>query len=42
MDADLVVLGSDPAVDITSFTDVRYTIRGGRVIYSSVAGPVTH
>jgi imidazolonepropionase-like amidohydrolase len=42
MDADLVVLGSDPAVDITSFTDVRYTIRAGRVIYSSVASPVTN
>ncbi len=48
MDADLVVLGSDPAVEIASFTDVRYTIRRGTIIYSSAppagvphsAGPV--
>lgn len=33
MDADLVVLGSDPAKDLRNFTDVRYTIRHGRVIY---------
>lgn len=33
MDADLVVLGSDPAEDVHNFTDVRYTIRQGRVIY---------
>ena len=33
MDADLVVLGSDPAKDVHNFTDVRYTIRQGRVIY---------
>jgi imidazolonepropionase-like amidohydrolase len=32
-DADLVVLGSDPAHDATGFADVQYTIRGGRVIY---------
>jgi imidazolonepropionase-like amidohydrolase len=31
--ADLVVLGRDPANDVTAFSDVRYTIRGGRVIY---------
>ena len=35
MDADLVVLGSDPAAEITSFTNVRYTIRRGTIIYSS-------
>jgi imidazolonepropionase-like amidohydrolase len=33
MDADLVVLGSDPAQDVHNFTDVRYTIRQGRIIY---------
>jgi imidazolonepropionase-like amidohydrolase len=33
MDADLVVLGSDPAKDVRSFADVRYTIRQGRIIY---------
>ena len=32
MDADLVVLGSDPAEDVHNCTDVR-TIRQGRVIY---------
>ncbi len=36
MDADLVVLGADPSVKITNLTDVRYTIRQGRVIYSSM------
>jgi imidazolonepropionase-like amidohydrolase len=33
MDADLVVLGSDPAEDISAFADVRYTIRKGLVAY---------
>ena len=33
MDADLVVLRSDPAADVRRFTDVRCSIRGGRVIY---------
>lgn len=37
MDADLVVLGSDPMAEITSFTNVRYTIRRGTIIYSSTA-----
>jgi imidazolonepropionase-like amidohydrolase len=31
--ADLVVLDADPAADVTAFARVRYTIRGGRVIY---------
>lgn len=31
--ADLVVLRSDPAHDATAFAEVRYTIRGGSVIY---------
>ena len=34
MDGDLVVLGGDPAQDATAFSRVRYTIRGGKVIYS--------
>jgi len=33
MEADLVLLGTDPAVDFTGFSDVQATIRGGRVIY---------
>jgi imidazolonepropionase-like amidohydrolase len=34
MDADLVVLGADPAHDATAFSKVRYTIRNGNVIYA--------
>jgi imidazolonepropionase-like amidohydrolase len=34
MDADLVVLGGDPASDLREFADVRQTIRSGRIIYS--------
>ena len=33
MDADLVVLDADPAVDVRNFAKVAYTIRNGRVIY---------
>ena len=33
MDADIVVLGTDPRGGWQSFTAVRYTIRGGKVIY---------
>ncbi|NZA25148.1 amidohydrolase family protein [Luteimonas sp. SJ-92] len=33
MDADLVVLGSDPADDLRAFSNVRYTVRGGEVIH---------
>ncbi len=32
-DADLVVLGSDPAKDVRNFADVDYTFRAGKVIY---------
>ena len=35
MDADLVVLSSDPAQDATAFSKVRRTIRGGRLSYSA-------
>ncbi len=31
--ADLVVLGTDPAQAITGFSDVRFTIRDGRIIH---------
>ncbi len=34
MDADLVVLGGDPAEDIAAFTDVRYAIRNGAIVYA--------
>ena len=34
MDADLVVLSADPAQSTTAFSQVRYTIRSGKVIYS--------
>lgn len=33
MDADLVVLDADPAVDVRNFAKVAYTIRNGKVIY---------
>jgi len=34
MDGDLVILSGDPALDVTAFSKVYYTIRGGSVIYS--------
>ena len=34
LDADLVILGGDPAQSDFSFANVRYTIRGGEVIYA--------
>jgi imidazolonepropionase-like amidohydrolase len=34
-DADLVVLGADPAQNSSAFSKVRYTIRGGKVIYAA-------
>jgi len=34
LDADLVVLGADPAQSTSAFSRVRYTIRGGEVIYA--------
>ena len=33
MDADLVILGADPALDPTAFSKVLHTIRAGKVIY---------
>ncbi len=35
MDGDLVVLAEDPVRDVRAFAQVRYTVRGGRVIYSA-------
>ena len=35
VDADLVVLGTDPSKNLTAFSNVRYTIRNGRVTYSN-------
>jgi imidazolonepropionase-like amidohydrolase len=32
-EADLVLLGGDPARSVDAFADVRYTIRAGRIIY---------
>jgi imidazolonepropionase-like amidohydrolase len=34
LDADLVVLGSDPAGAAEAFADVRYAVRGGRIVYA--------
>jgi imidazolonepropionase-like amidohydrolase len=34
-EGDIVVLSSDPAIDIHAFVDIRYTIRAGEVIYDS-------
>jgi imidazolonepropionase-like amidohydrolase len=34
-DADLVVLNADPAQNIQAFSNVRYTIRSGKLIYTS-------
>ncbi len=33
MEADLVLLGTDPAVDVMGYSNVQATIRSGRVIY---------
>jgi imidazolonepropionase-like amidohydrolase len=35
-EADLVVLRSDPAQNVSAFADVLYTIRGGRIIHDAV------
>lgn len=39
MDADLVILAGDPADDVEAFADVRYTLRGGEVVYAVDAMP---
>jgi imidazolonepropionase-like amidohydrolase len=33
MDADFIVLNADPAADVKNLAKVKYTVRGGRVIY---------
>ncbi len=33
LDADIVILGSDPASDVKAFSTVRYTLRAGKIIY---------
>jgi imidazolonepropionase-like amidohydrolase len=35
MDADIAILGSDPATDVQAFSNVRYTLRAGKMIYQS-------
>jgi imidazolonepropionase-like amidohydrolase len=35
MDADVVLLSSDPAQSVKAFADVRYTLRRGEIIYQS-------
>src|SRR5207237_441256 len=35
LQADLAVLRGDPAKDIRSLADVRYTLRAGKIIYSA-------
>lgn len=35
MDADIAILGSDPATNVQAFSDVRYTLRTGKMIYQS-------
>jgi imidazolonepropionase-like amidohydrolase len=37
MDADLVVLDGDPARDVTAFSRVQATLRGGKVLYRAAA-----
>ena len=34
MDADLVVLGGDPAEDVRNFTNVRCVFRAGKLVYA--------
>jgi len=40
MDADLVVLGADPAQDVAAFSNVRYVIRSGKLIFSASKIPI--
>ncbi len=35
MEGDVVVLGGDPARDLAAFSRVKYTVRGGRVLYTA-------
>jgi imidazolonepropionase-like amidohydrolase len=38
-DGDLVVLSADPSQGLGAFSDVAYSIRGGRVIYRATTSP---
>jgi imidazolonepropionase-like amidohydrolase len=38
MDADLAILGADPALGARGFAAVRYTIRDGTVIFEAAPG----
>jgi imidazolonepropionase-like amidohydrolase len=40
MEADLVVLGADPAQDVAAFSNVRYVIRSGKLIFSASKIPI--
>ena len=33
MDADIVILNGDPAVDIKAFSNIRFTLRKGKILY---------
>jgi imidazolonepropionase-like amidohydrolase len=35
MDADIAILGSNPATDVHAFSNVQYTLRTGKMIYQS-------
>jgi imidazolonepropionase-like amidohydrolase len=41
MDADLVILGADPAHNVTGFSNVRYVIRSGKLIFPRADLPVS-
>jgi imidazolonepropionase-like amidohydrolase len=38
LDADIVVLGHDPATDVSALTDVSDVVRGGRIIFQTTQG----
>jgi imidazolonepropionase-like amidohydrolase len=38
LDADVAVIEGDPATDIRNLARVRYTLRGGRVLYRATGG----
>ena len=38
MDANFIVLDADPAADIKNLAKVKYTVRGGKVIYEQRTG----
>jgi imidazolonepropionase-like amidohydrolase len=38
MEPDLVILGSDPSIDVRAFANVTAVVRGGRIIYHAPDG----